>query len=356
MGSATVLRLRDLVVRFGSEAGLQPVSLEVGGGELLALVGASGAGKTTLLKAVAGLAACASGKVEIGGGDVTHVPAEKRSAVYLRQSPVLFPHLSVFENVAFPLRVRRVRGAEIGGRVEQALSAVRLDGMGGRRTTTLSGGQSQRVALARAIVARPRVLLLDEPLSALDPSLREEMRQSILDVLREYAPGVLMVTHDLDEAGLLADRIGVLIDRRLAQVDTPAKLFSRPESLAVARFLGFANRLRGQVTDDGIFASPLGRIPAGDRLPNGPAVAVFRADAVRANPTGERGGRVISLLFRAHQTAAVLDIAGERIEMVVDPIDPPAVGQEICISIDPLRVRIFPDRDPDFAPPARDWR
>jgi ABC-type sugar transport system ATPase subunit len=343
MDSVAALRLRDLVVRFGSETGLQPVSLEVRGGELLVLVGASGAGKTTLLKAIAGLTACESGEVEIGGIAVTRVPAEKRSAVYLRQSPVLFPHLSVFENVAFPLRVRRVRPAEIRERVEQALSAVRLDALGGRRTTTLSGGQSQRVALARAIVARPRVLLLDEPLSALDPNLREEMRQSILDVVQEYGPGVLMVTHDLGEAGLLGDRIGVLIDRRLAQIDDPATLFSRPKSLAVARFLGFANRLRGRVRNDGTFTSQIGRIPCSDTLPPGPAVAVFRADAVSPGADERSCGRVISLLFRAHQTAAVLDAAGVRIEMVVDPLHPPAVGEEICISVDARRVMIFPD-------------
>jgi ABC-type sugar transport system ATPase subunit len=343
MDSAAVLRLRDLVVNFGSEAGLQPVSLEVRGGEMLVLVGASGAGKTTLLKAIAGLTACESGDVEIGGIDVTRVAAENRSAVYLRQSPILFPHLSVFENVAFPLRVRRVRGAEIRERVEQALSAVRLEDMGARRSTTLSGGQSQRVALARAIVARPRVLLLDEPLSALDPSLREEMRQAILHIVREYEPGVLMVTHDLDEAGLLADRIGVLIDRQLAQVDTPSNLFSRPETLAVARFLGFANQVRGRVTNHGVFASPIGVVPCDDGLPPGPAIAVFRADAVRAAAAGESCGRVISLLFRAHHTAAVLDVAGDQIEMAVDPLDPPAVGDDVCFSIAPMRVSVFPD-------------
>jgi putative spermidine/putrescine transport system ATP-binding protein len=341
MDSAAVLRLRDLVVNFGAGPGLEPVTLEVRGGEMLVLVGASGAGKTTLLKAIAGLTACESGDVEIAGIDVTRVPAENRGAVYLRQSPVLFPHLNVFENVAFPLRVRRVHGGEIRMRVEQALAAVRLEEMGGRRPTTLSGGQSQRVALARAIVARPRVLLLDEPLSALDPGLREDMRRSILHVVHEYGPGVLMVTHDLDEAGLLADRIGVLIDRRLAQLDTPSHLFARPRTLAVARFLGFANQLPGRMTNAGDFESPIGRMPGSDSLPPGPAVAVFRADAVRAEAAGESRGRVTSLLFRAHHTAAVLDVAGERIEMVVDPLNPPEVGEELRISIDPLRVRLF---------------
>jgi putative spermidine/putrescine transport system ATP-binding protein len=302
-GGSVALELHELVVPFGAGAGLHPVSLRVEHGERLVLVGASGEGKTTLLRAVAGLAPVSSGRVTIGGADATGLRAERRGAVYLRQMPLLFPHLTVAENVAFPLRVRGIRGPEVERRVSDALRAVRLEGYSARTPSGLSGGEAQRVALARATVARPAVLLLDEPLSALDPSLREEVRSSIERISEETRPGLVIVTHDLDEAGLLGHRIGVMAGRAIAQVDAPAQLFANPATLAVADFLGIPNRLCGSVEPGGEFVALGGaiRLPCG--RPPGPALAVFRADALSIGGSGALEGRVTSQLHRAHGVA-----------------------------------------------------
>lgn len=337
-----VLRLADLRVPFGDGPGLHPISLDLRPGERLAIVGASGAGKTTLLRAVAGLVPVTGGRVEMTGRDVTTQPPERRDAVYLNQTPILFPHLDVFENVAFPLRVRRRTDAEVRDRVAEVLSAVGMGTLAARSPATLSGGQRHRVALARAIAARPSVLLLDEPLSALDPSLREEVRGVILELQAAERPALLVVTHDLDEAGLMADRIGVLIERRIAQLAPPAELFTRPASLEVARFLGFPNLIPGIVTADGLFECPLGAVERWDppTAPPGPAIAVFQPEAARIGPEGARG-RVLEIRDRLRSTTAVLDVAGLRVEAVVRGRRP-APGQPVRVSLNPARVIVFP--------------
>ncbi|CAN5850519.1 hypothetical protein BH23GEM6_BH23GEM6_27500 [soil metagenome] len=336
------MRLHDFQVRFGDEPGLEPISIELRHGERLVLVGASGAGKTTLLRAIAGLTPAAGGRLEIGGVDSGSVPAERRNAVYLRQTPVLFPHLTVFENIAFPLRVRRIASREVRPLVERALAAVHLEDLGPRRPATLSGGQAQRVALARAIVARPALLLLDEPLSALDPSLREEVRQSIQRVVQEYGPGVVVVTHDLDEAGLLGDRIGVIIDRRLEQIDTPAELFSHPRSLPVARFLGIPNQVPGLLDPGGRFTFPGGEFQLGSQGWGGRAMAVFRGEALRPAEVGPIRGRVLELRHRWQHTTALVSIAALRLEVTLDSMNLPPIGSEISLSLDTRRVLVFP--------------
>jgi len=252
------LRVEGLAVPFGPNPGLEEISFEVKSGERLVIVGASGEGKTTLLKAIAGILAPTRGSVEIGGRAMTREPPEKRGAVYLHQSPVLFPHLTVFENVAFPLRVRKVRGKELEDRVDRVLEAVQLSGQRERSAQALSGGQRHRVALARAVVARPTLLLLDEPLSSLDPRLRHEVRSAIVALQEEFRPALVLVTHDLEEAGILGDRIGVLLEGRLVEIAPPVELFHRPPSLQIARFLGFRNEFPGRVEADGSFRSALG--------------------------------------------------------------------------------------------------
>lgn len=342
--SPPALSVRGLAAPFGDGPGLSGIDLTVAAGERFAVVGASGAGKTTLLRAIAGFVP-SEGGVAIGGRDVTGLPPERRDAVYLHQSPLLFPHLDIFENVAFPLRVRRTSAGELRERVAHALAAVRLEGYANRRPGTLSGGQRHRVALARAMVARPTLLLLDEPLTSLDPSLREEVREAILSLQREYRPALLLVTHDLDEAGLLADRIGVLLDRRLAQVATPGELFAHPASLAVARFLGIPNLLRGRITPDGQFVSLLGAVllPDGPAAPPpGPAVAVFRPGALRATAGSDATARVIAILTRTRYTTALVRIGETRLEVPVDSLSPPAAGSELALTLDPRQVTVFP--------------
>jgi putative spermidine/putrescine transport system ATP-binding protein len=286
----------------------------------------------------------AGGRVEVLGRDVTMLPPERRDVVYLHQTPLLFPHLSVFDNVAFPLRVRRRPGHEVTRRVHDTLAAVRLDGFATRAPRTLSGGQRHRVALARAIVARPALLLLDEPLASLDPALREEVRAAILALQRTYHPALIMVTHDFDEAGLVADRIAVMIDRRLAQVDAPVHLFTRPASLSVARFLGIPNEVGGRVDATGEFVSALGRVRAESSPPPGPAVAVFRADAVRMVADGAPA-RVVGVRHLAQRTTVECELvaapASTRLEVQLEGADVPAAGDIIRVAVLPGGVTLF---------------
>lgn len=339
-GEARALRVEALAVPFGRHPGLKGIELEAAAGERLAIVGPSGSGKTTLLKAIAGLVRPAAGRVEIAGRAVTALPPERREAVYLHQEPVLFPHLSVAGNVGFPLRVRRVPRREIDLRVAGALEAVRLAPLAGRSPAALSGGERHRVALARAVVARPALLLLDEPLTGLDPALRAEVREALGAVHRSSRAALLLVTHDLDDAGLLADRIGVLLDGRLAQVAPPEELFARPASLAVARLLGIPNELPVEVRD-GVATSALGLIPLPTPLPAGPAVAVFPPDALSPADDGVRL-HVVAIRPRVRQTTAIGRREGIELELAVDPARPPAPGDEVAVRLDPARVRVFP--------------
>jgi ABC-type sugar transport system ATPase subunit len=351
------LRLDAVEVGFGDGPGLLPVSLAVAPGERLVILGASGAGKTTLLRAVAGLAPVRAGRVWIappGGAprDVTALPPERRDAVYLHQTPAPFAHLSVFDNVAFALRLRRVPAPALRRRVDEALALVRLDAYAARMPHQLSGGQRHRVALARAIVARPAVLLLDEPLSSLDPSLRDEVREAVVRAQEEYGPALVLVTHDLDEAGLVAHRAAVLADRRLLQVAPPAELFARPASLAVARFLGVGAEVPGMVAG-GAFRCALGTWPAAG-IPDGPAIAVVRPDALRLLPPREApaaheacaAGVVEAVRHRARQTTAVVR-AGDgdrpaRVEAAAAPADVPDVGARVRVAADGRAIPLFP--------------
>lgn len=339
--TAPGLRIADLAARFGDAPGLADVSLDVAAGERLAVVGTSGAGKTTLLRAVAGLAPVDAGRIEVAGRDVTALPPERRDAVYLHQTPLLFPHLSVGENVAFPLRVRGRTDGDVRRRTESLLRAVGLDGFAERRPSTLSGGQKHRVALARAIAAEPAVLLLDEPLSSLDPWLRQEVRDAVVAVQQETRPALVLVTHDLDEAGLMGHRVAVLLGGRVAQVAAPGELFARPASLAVARFLGIPNEVPGEVDARGVFRSALGAIPVGDATTPGPAVALFRPDALRIIPDGAVSMRVAGMRHRASGATVVLRVGSSTLEMAAGASHLAADG-EVRVAVDPSRVLVFP--------------
>lgn len=340
--TAAALLIEGLSAPFGSAPGLEDLSFEVRSGERFVLVGASGAGKTTLLRAIAGLAPGTARRMEVAGHDVAPLPPERRDVVYLHQTPLLFPHLTVGGNVGFPLRVRKVARAEAAERVQQALSAVHLESFADRMPRTLSGGQRHRVALARAIVARPAVLLLDEPFASLDPSLRQEVREAVIAIQREYGPALVLVTHDLDEAGLLGDQVGVLLGRRLAQVDRPAQLFGKPASLEVARFLGMPNEVPGRVAEQGCFQSALGALRVSRTIPAGPAIALFRPEAVRISERGSMAAAVVELRHRVHQTTAIVDVGGTRLEVALGGTRPPAVRSLVQLTIDPDQIMTFP--------------
>lgn len=219
---------------------VSPIDLAIARGETVALLGPSGAGKSSLLRAIAGLVP-AVGEISIAGRRVTEVPAEARRAVYLHQTPRLFPHLDVAGNVGFPMVLRGQPRAEQAQQTQALLQLVQLDGFGARDVAALSGGERQRVALARAIAASPEVLLLDEPFTALDPSLRTDVRNALARILERATPATILVTHDADEAAALATRIAVLLNGRMAQIASPSTLFRSPASLEVARFLGAEN-------------------------------------------------------------------------------------------------------------------
>lgn len=235
--------VRELAKRYGSVTAVEGVSVDVKAGEFLSLLGPSGSGKTTLLMMIAGFELPTSGLIEIGARDLTYVAPNKRNVGMVFQKYALFPHMSVDDNVAFPLRMRKVNKAEITRRVGEALAMVQLDAYGSRMPTQLSGGQQQRVALARALVFEPPVLLMDEPLGALDKKLREQLQIEIKTLQQRLGVTVIYVTHDQEEALTMSDRIAVMKDGQVAQIGSPASLYSEPASPFVADFIGKMNFL-----------------------------------------------------------------------------------------------------------------
>jgi len=246
------LSTHGVIKRFGPVTALDGVSLTVSAGEFVTILGPSGCGKTTLLRIVAGLEIADQGAVLLGGTDISHLPANRRPVNTVFQNYALFPHLTVFENIAFGLRARHFCDVEVARRVGEALEMLHLEEMPGRRTWQLSGGQKQRVALARAIICEPRLILLDEPLAALDVELRAQMRRFLKDLQRRLGIAFVFVTHDQEEAITMSDRIIVMRDGAIEQTGTPLDLYYRPASRFVAAFFGDNNLLPGRLaTVDG---------------------------------------------------------------------------------------------------------
>lgn len=251
MASPPLLAVERLTVRFGGTVALDALELTVGRGEMFVLLGGSGSGKTTLLRAVGGFVRPDAGRILLNGHELGDQPPHKRPVNTMFQSYALFPHMSVAANIGFGLRQRGATRAETAARVAEMLDLVSLTGFGERRPSQLSGGQQQRVALARSLAPSPELLLLDEPLSALDRNLREATRNELVRLHRRLGITFILVTHDQDEALTLATRIGVMRHGRLAQVGTPAEVYERPNSRFVAEFLGSANILPAIVRDTG---------------------------------------------------------------------------------------------------------
>jgi ABC-type Fe3+/spermidine/putrescine transport system ATPase subunit len=299
--SATSVALRSLTKAFARDApAVRDVDLDVAPGSLVSLLGASGCGKTTTLRMIAGLVAPTAGEVLFDGRPVTRVRPEKRPVAMVFQKALLFPHMTIGENVAYGLRLRGVDRAEVRRRVAEMLELVRLPGMQGRRPGELSGGQEQRVSLARALVVEPQVLLLDEPLSALDANLRVEMRDLVRRVQRQVGVTTVFVTHDQEEAVSLSDRIALMHDGAVEQTDPPQAFYERPRSLSVARFFGAANLLTGNV-DRGVFRGAIGSLPVGSGLRSGPGVLVVRQEDVEILDGDRPGEGVLQLVVQRSQ-------------------------------------------------------
>ena len=280
----SIVSIRSVSKFFGDFTAVDDVSLEIEEGEFFAMLGPSGCGKTTLLRMIAGFETPSEGQVLIGGEDMTATPPNKRPVNMVFQSYAVFPHMTVEKNVAYGLKIDGVSASEIGPRVEEALKLVQLDQFARRKPDQLSGGQRQRVALARALVKKPRVLLLDEPLSALDAKLRDAMRLELVKLQQSIGVSFIMVTHDQDEAMAVADRIAVLDKGRIRQLDPPEALYQRPADAFVADFIGRANffpcarvdRATGEVAND-----DLGAGLRFDRLPDGDVDLVIRPEKIR---------------------------------------------------------------------------
>jgi len=283
-----LLEVRGVAKRFGTRDVLKDISLNIASGEFLTLLGESGSGKTTLLRLVAGFEQPAAGEIWMSGERLDTLPPYKRRVNTVFQHYALFPHLSVRENVAYGLRVKKTSETEIGGRVDEALRMVKMQEFADSRPSKLSGGQQQRVALARALVNRPLLLLLDEPLSALDANLRKQMQSELKALQRELGITFLFVTHDQEEAMALSDRIALLRNGALEQVASPREIYAHPATAYTAQFIGQTNLLRGEIID-GTARSGALKWPADG--PSGATVFSLRPEAIRlasnaADPAG----------------------------------------------------------------------
>jgi putrescine transport system ATP-binding protein len=274
-----LLRIEDLSKRFGGSAAVDQLSLDIYQGEFFALLGPSGCGKTTLLRLIAGFERPDSGRVLLDGVDLAAVPPYRRPVNMMFQNYALFPHLNVEANVAFGLKQEGLAKAEIAQRVADMLAMVKLESFGRRKPHELSGGQRQRVALARALVKRPRVLLLDEPLAALDRKLRDQTRFELMDLQRRLGLTFVIVTHDQSEAMIVADRIGVMDRGWLRQVARPAEIYERPNSRWVADFVGDVNLFEGVVGEDGLSVegTPAGTLRVAAKIDAKPGATVWLA-------------------------------------------------------------------------------
>jgi putative spermidine/putrescine transport system ATP-binding protein len=281
MRHAASITLDSVVKLFdGGVRAVDGVSAEIKAGEFFALLGPSGCGKTTTLRLIAGFEQPDAGRILVAGEDITALPPHRRGMSMVFQNYALFPHRTVFENVAFGLRMRSVGREETAKRVTEALRLVALDGLEARRPSQLSGGQQQRVALARAIVVEPAVLLCDEPLGALDKKLRQAMQFELKQLQRQLGVTLVFVTHDQEEALAMSDRVAVMREGKVEQLGAPAELYDRPATRFVADFLGDANVIEGVVGSDGLLATDGLAIRVPD-MPAGPAAIALRPERVR---------------------------------------------------------------------------
>jgi spermidine/putrescine transport system ATP-binding protein/putrescine transport system ATP-binding protein len=289
---SALLQIDGITKTFGPITAVDRISLEVKDGEFFAILGPSGCGKTTLLRVIAGFEPPDEGRVRLAGADITGLKANRRPVNLMFQSYALFPHMTVFGNVAYGLEMEGLHGAALKSRVTEALAMVRMTDFSARKPNQLSGGQRQRVALARALVKRPKVLLLDEPLGALDRKLREQMQIELKRLQQDTGIAFVVVTHDQEEALTLADRIALLDRGRIVQLATPRELYDKPVNRFAADFIGLMNFIDGTVVGSAFEAPGLGRLPAPNGVADGPAALAIRPERVRL--AEDRDGTAIS--------------------------------------------------------------
>ena len=354
----TLVQIIDLSKRFGDTVAVDGVSLSLRENEFFALLGPSGGGKTTLLRMIAGFERPDAGTVLLDGEDLAPVHPNRRPINMMFQSYALFPHLSVHDNVAFGLRMERVRGGDLRDRVDAALAMVQLTDVAARKPGRLSGGQRQRVALARSLVKRPRVLLLDEPLGALDRKLRERMQGELKQLQHQVGITFLMVTHDQEQALGMADRVALLNHGRIEQVGAPADLYELPQNRFVADFIGTMNFIDARVTAPDVVEVPgIGTLPAVciGHANDSPVSLAVRPERVGLSPPDDAGlgdlahltGRVVDIAYSGRDLAVHVEVDGLVRPMVarLSVTDPMATrldrGTQIRCHWHPLHARVF---------------
>lgn len=350
--------LENLTKRFGSTVAVDQLSLSIPAGSLFFLLGPSGCGKTTLLRMIAGFTMPTSGRALFGDQDLTFVPPNRRDIGMVFQSYALWPHMTVAENVAFGLDVRKIRGAARAERIAWALSLVQMDKLADRKPNQLSGGQQQRVALARALAIKPRCLLLDEPLSNLDAKLRLEMRAELRKIVKTAQITTIYVTHDQKEALSMADGVAVMRGGRLVQAGPPAELYRRPNSRFVADFVGESNFLpatvEGVEQDHLRLRTPVGTLVApkgGAWTPGQKVWAAFRPEAIVVSPVASKeanvvGGRLVRSTYLGEMAEHVVELANAQqikaFELNPTPAGGPAEGM-CTVRIPPESVMVVPE-------------
>lgn len=348
MTAGPVLKLVNIRKIFGDTRALNGVSFDVAEGEIVAVLGPSGCGKSTLLQIIAGLENADQGSVLWMGEDISHVPPHERGFGLMFQDYVLFPHMNVFQNISFGLEMAGLTREVIRERVRESLKLVGLEEFEQRDVASLSGGEQQRVALARALAPRPSLLMLDEPLGSVDRTLRERLITELRKLLRDLGQTAIYVTHDQEEAFIIADRIVLMRAGEVVQVGTPEELYHNPETLFAARFLGYTNLVPGEVrTENGQFLvkTDIGsfRVEGGK---GGKVFVLIPPDAIQMNGTGELRftGKVLRKVFRGDMVQVDILIGEQELSFnLFSNARLPENGERISISLDsPSRLRIYP--------------
>ena len=335
--SKELIRLRDLCMAFDDELVLDHINLYINDSEFLTLLGPSGCGKTTTLRIIGGFTTPTSGDVTFDGVRINDVPPHKRQINTVFQKYALFPHLDVFENIAFGLRIAKVPAEEIEERVTEMLGVVSLKGFDRRRIDQLSGGQQQRVAIARALVNRPKVLLLDEPLGALDLRLRKDMQNELKRIQQQMGITFIYVTHDQEEALTMSDTVVVMDKGRIQQIGTPEDIYNEPKNAFVADFIGESNILNGTMVRDNVVKMYGKEFPCvdGGFQPNEPVDVVIRPEDIDIVPVeqGQLVGTVTNVTFKGMQYDIIVDFRGFK--WLIQTTDHSPVGARIGVKIDP---------------------
>ncbi len=342
------LQIIDIHKSFGNTRALSGVSFEVRQGEIVAVLGPSGCGKSTLLGIIAGLEPPDQGDIHWENASLVQVPPHQRGFGLMFQDFALFPHRNVFDNVAFALQMAHEPRQKIKDRVQEVLDLVGLPGFAERDVNTLSGGEQQRIALARSLAPHPRLLMLDEPLGSLDRNLRERLEFELRDILKQMSQTAIYVTHDQEEAYVLADRIVVMNAGTVEQFGTPQEIYLKPASEFVARFLGLNNLLPGKVQqEDGetVIDTPIGLLPISE-VASGRVTALLRPDAVQLNGNGscQLDGTVSEASFRGSTFRVVISVKNVPLQFnFPSDVQVPEVGEQVRLSFDPARaLQIFP--------------